>query len=118
MIKTASAAIASLALAAPALAGPYANIENNAGWAGSTFAGSSTDLHIGFDGSKDAFSYYIQGGPTVLAPNGGEAEVELGGKVGGGVNVTEKLNLYGEFSFLTGDVANAYGTKVGAKYHF
>ena len=118
MLKTASAAIACVALAAPAVAGPYANIENNAGWAGSTFAGSSTDLHVGYEGENGALSYYLQGGPTLVSPNGGEAEVELGGKIGGGIAATEKLSFYGEFAFLTGDAANGYGTKVGAKYKF
>jgi len=119
MIKTASAALAVIAMAAPAaIAGPYANVENNAGWAGSTFGGSSTDMHVGYEGSNGSLSYYLQGGPTLLAPNGGEAEVELGGKIGGGIAATEKLSFYGEFAFLTGDAANAYGTKVGAKYKF
>lgn len=120
MLKTASAAVASLALAAPAFAGPYANIENNAGWAGSTFAGSSTDLHVGYAGGGESASWYVQGGPTVVAPNGGTSEVELGGKIGGSVAATQdgKLNVYGEFSFLTGNAANGYGTKVGAKYNF
>ena len=120
MIKTASAAIACVALAAPAMAGPYANVENNAGWAGSQFAGSSTDLHLGWEGSNGVASYYLQGGPTLLSPNGGEAEVELGGKLGGSLAATEdgKLSFYGEFAFLTGDAANGYGTKVGAKYKF
>ena len=118
MIKTASAAIASLALAAPAFAGPYANIENNAGWAGSTFGGSSTDLHIGYEGAGESASWYIQGGPTLVAPNGGTSEVELGGKVGGSIKAADKLAVYGEFSFLTGNAANGYGTKVGAKYSF
>ena len=118
MIKAASAAIASLAIAAPALAGPYANIENNAGWAGSTFASSSTDLHIGYEGAGESTSWYIQGGPTGIAPNGGTSEVELGGKVGGSVKAADALAFYGEFSFLTGNAANGYGTKVGAKYSF
>ena len=118
MFKAASAVIASVALAAPAVAGPYALIENNAGWAGSTFGGSSTDLHGGYEGSSGNLSYYLQGGTTVVSPNGGEAEVELGGKIGGGIAATEKLSFYGEFAFLTGDAANGYGTKGGAKYSF
>ena len=118
MIKAASAAVASLALAAPAFAGPYANIENNAGWAGSTFNGSSTDIHIGYEGSGENVSYYIQGGPSILSPNGGNAEVEFGGKVGGSIAANSDLSFYGEFSFLTGNAANGYGTKLGAKYKF
>ena len=84
---------------------------------------------VSMDDLRDAEGI-ILGSPTYYANMAGPMKsfidsiglehdsVFLGGKVGGGVNVTEKLNLYGEFSFLTGDVANAYGTKVGAKYHF
>lgn len=119
MIKKVSALTAALALSAPAaIAGPYANIENNAGWAGSTFNGSSTDIHIGYEGSGENVGYYIQGGPTILSPNGGNAEVEFGGKAGGSIAANDKLSFYGELSFLTGNAANGYGTKVGAKYKF
>ena len=117
MIKTASAAIACVALAAPAMAGPYANVENNAGWAGSTFAGAATDLHIGYEGGNDVASYYLQGGPTYVQPNGADGETILTGKLGGSVKAADKLSIYGEISAAFDDV-NGYGTKVGAKYSF
>lgn len=117
MIKTASAAIACVALAAPAMAGPYVNVENNAGWAGSTFAGSATDLHLGYEGGNDVASFYIQGGPTYAQPNGLEGETILTGKLGGSVKAAEKLSIYGELSAAFDEV-NGYGSKVGAKYSF
>lgn len=117
MIKTASAAIACVALAAPAMAGPYANVENNAGWAGSTFAGAATDLHIGYEGGNDVASFYLQGGPTYVQPNGADGETILTGKLGGSVKAAQKLSIYGEVSAAFDDV-NGYGTKVGAKYSF
>ena len=44
MIKTAFAAAAALAFApAAALAGPYVNVETNAGWTGSEYNGAATD---------------------------------------------------------------------------
>ena len=50
MIKTAfAAAAAAAAFAAPgaALAGPYVNVETNAGWTGSDYTGAATDFHVG-----------------------------------------------------------------------
>ena len=117
MIKTASAAIACIALAAPAMAGPYVNVENNAGFAGSDFGGSTTDFHIGYEGGNGTASYYLQGGPTLISPDGADAETKLSAKVGGSVKATEALSVYGEVSFLDGDT-KSYGTKVGAKWMF
>ena len=118
MIKAASAAIACMALAAPAaMAGPYLNVENNAGFVGSDFGGSTTDFHIGVEGSNGTASYYLQGGPTLISPDGAEAETKLSAKVGGSIAATEALSVYGELSFLDGDT-KSYGTKVGAKWAF
>jgi len=103
-----------LSIANAAVAGPYVNIEANSGWAGSNYGGTVIDNHIGYEGD----SWYIQGGPSIVSPDGGESEVELSGKVGGSVPLSEKLNAYGELSFITGDVDNGYGTKVGVKYSF
>jgi len=103
-----------LSIANVAVAGPYVNIEANSGWAGSNYGGTVIDNHIGYEGTN----WYIQGGPSIVSPNGGESEVELSGKVGGSVPLSEKLNAYGELSFITGDVDNGYGTKVGVKYSF
>ena len=117
MIKTASAAIAFVALAAPAMAGPYVNVENNAGWAGSSFSGSATDLHLGYESGNDVASFYLQGGPTYVSPDGGEGETIATGKIGGSVAAGEKLSVYGELSAAFDDV-NSYGTKAGVKYKF
>ena len=97
-----------------AIAGPYVNIESNSGFVGSDYAGSVIDNHIGYEGSN----WYIQGGPSIVAPDGGSSTVELSGKAGGSVPLTEKLGAYGEVSFITDDEDNGYGTKVGLKYNF
>ena len=97
-----------------AIAGPYVNVEANSGWSGSNFAGTAIDNHIGYEGN----GWSIQGGPTIVAPDGGEAEVELSGKVNGSVPLTENLSAYGELSFITGNDDNGYGTKIGATYKF
>ena len=47
MIKTAFADAAALAFApAAALAGPYVNVETNAGWTGTNYTGAVTDFHV------------------------------------------------------------------------
>jgi len=108
---------ATLIAAAPAMAGPYANIEANSGFTGSDYTGTSTDFHVGFEGEAGAASWYIQGGPTVVSPDGGAAETIATGKLGGSVAAGEKLSVYGEISAAFDDV-NSYGTKAGVKYKF
>lgn len=96
-----------------AIAGPYVNVETNSGFVGNDYTGAATDVHVGVEGDN----WYLQGGPALLTPDGADGDVELSGKAGGSYPVSDKLSVYGEFSFLTGDETN-YGTKVGAKYNF
>ena len=121
MYKSIAAAAAVIALApASAFAGPYANVETNAGWAGSESVGAATDVHVGYEGTAGSASYYIQGGPQIQTPNGGTTEIVFSAKAGAGVDLTEKLNVYGEVSVATGvdGADNGYGAKLGAKYSF
>ena len=123
MIKSVFAAAAAAPLfAGAAFAGPYVNVEANAGFAGSDYSGTTTDLHIGYDGALgESASWYVQGGATVKSPDGGAADTVPSGKAGIGVAATEKLGLYGEISFVGSGVAGVdrgYGTKAGVKYSF
>jgi hypothetical protein len=104
-------------MAAPAFAAPYVNVEANSGFVGSDYSGTTTDFHVGVDGSEGSASWYLQGGPSVVSPDGGAAETILTAKVGGGVGVTEALSVYGEISAAF-DAVNSYGTKAGLKYRF
>ena len=108
---------ATLIAAAPAMAGPYANIEANSGFTGSDYTGTATDFHLGYEGSSGAASFGLQGGPTVVSPDGGESETILTGKVFGSVAASDKISVYGEISAAFDDV-NSYGTKAGVKYSF
>jgi hypothetical protein len=103
--------------ASPALAGPYLNVEANSGFTGSDYSGTSTDFHIGAEETFDQLSVYIQGGPTLFSPDGGEAETKFTGKAGGSVSVSPALSVYGELS-MKADKVNSYGTKAGLKYSF
>ena len=116
-MKKIIAIISAAALGTPALAGPYVNIENNAGFTGSKFGGHVTDFHIGYENSTDFGAYYIQAGPSIFAPDGGEEQTKLTGKLGGSIQATERASVYGELSAAFDDV-NSYGTKVGVKYNF
>ena len=105
--------------ATPAMAGPYVNTEINSGWAGSDYGGSVTDLHIGYEGNVDRLGYYLQAGPAIVSPDGGDADTEFSGKAGGSFQATEAVSFYGEISFLTTDAdENNYGTKAGLKWAF
>ena len=97
-----------------AIAGPYVNVEANSGWNGTDYVGTSIDNHVGFEGSN----WYLQGGPTILTPDSGDSTVELSGKAGGSVALSDNLGAYGEVSFITGEESNGYGTKVGVKFTF
>ena len=121
MFKSVFAASAALfASAGAALAGPYVNVETNAGWVGDDYTSATTDLHVGFEGEAGAASYYIQAGPAIVAVDGEETDTQFSGKAGVGVPVSDALGVYGELSFLTADNDDDFGVggKLGVKYNF
>ena len=125
MIKSAIATLAAAAaIVAPsaALAGPYVNVEANAGWTGSDYTSTTTDLHVGYEGALgDSASYYVQGGASVVSPDGAESDTVPSGKAGLGLGLTDALGAYGEVSFLGSgdeDIDRGYGAKLGVKYNF
>ena len=118
-----AALTASTALATPATAGVYANVESNGARVGSEYTGSVTDVHVGYEkGLENGSSFYVQGGPAIVAEQGEDSDWRLSGKVGGNFQATDKLGVYGEVSVLTADADtdadNSWGTKVGGKYAF
>jgi hypothetical protein len=119
MIKSVIAAAAAAPLfAGAAFAGPYVNVEANSGFAGSDYTGTTTDFHVGFEGTAgDSVGWYIQGGPSVISTDGAGSETKFSAKTGGSVAATENLGIYGEISFVEG-TTNSYGTKAGLKYSF
>ena len=122
MFKTTiAAAAAAIALApAAALAGPYVNVETNAGWVGDDYTAATTDLHVGFEGEVGAASYYVQAGPAIVAVDGEETDTQFSGKAGVGVPVSDAIGVYGELSFLTAEDDDDFGVggKLGVKYNF
>ena len=123
IMKALFIATAAAFMAAPALAGPYVNVETNVGYTGNDFDGSVTDLHIGYEGDLgENAGYYVQAGPAIVAVDGEENETEISGKAGLGIDVTEQVNVYGEVAFLTADQDMSdnlgLGVKAGVKYSF
>jgi hypothetical protein len=123
MIKTAIAAAAAVAFApAAALAGPYVNVEANSGFTGSNYTGTNIDTHIGYEGALgESAAWYVQGGATIVAPDGGASDTVPSGKAGLSAGLNENLSAYGEVSFVGSGVAGvdrSYGTKAGLKYSF
>ncbi len=124
LIKSAAVLAVVSTLGSAAIAGPYANVESNAGWVGDDYTGAVTDVHVGYEGDlSTSANWYIQGGPAFVSIDEEELETRYSGKVGLGVDVTERLNLYSELSALTAsetfemDGLNL-GGKLGAKYNF
>ena len=121
MIKSVFAATAALSMSAgAALAGPYVNVEANAGWTGDNYTGATTDIHVGYEGEVGAASYYVQAGPAIVAVDGADTETEFSGKAGLGIPVSDALGVYGEVSFITAEDADDLGVggKLGVKYNF
>jgi len=124
MFKTAIATLAAAAaVAAPsaALAGPYVNVEANSGWTGSDYNGTTTDAHLGYEGTVGAAAWYVQGGVSLVSPDGGETDTVPSGKAGIGAPITDALGAYGEVSFIGSgddDIDRGYGAKLGLKYNF
>ena len=119
MKKLALALAATTFASAPAMAGVYVNAESNASYTGNDYTSRTTDLHIGYEGEVGSLGYYVQGGPAFTAAEGADGTTDFSGKLGASVAASEKLDVYGEVSFVTDDDAdNAYGTKIGAKYNF
>jgi hypothetical protein len=123
MIKSALAATAALSMSAgAAFAGPYVNVEANSGWTGSNYNGTVTDAHVGYEGViGESTSWYVQGGASLVSPDGGETDTVPSGKAGLGIGVTDALSAYGEVSFQgsgDSDIDRGYGSKLGLKYTF
>ena len=108
-----------LGASAPAFAGPYANIENNAAWQDG-FDTAVTETHVGYEFENGV---YVQGGPAFISVDGEEGSTEISGKIGASREVSENLEVYGEVGFITEDQSFDYeeisfATKVGLTYRF
>ena len=124
-IKSTIAAVAAapFLLAGAAFAGPYVNVESNLAYPDGDYSNGTTDLHVGYEGSTDKVSYYVQAGPAfVHTDSTDDTESEISGKVGASVAVSDDLSVYGEIAGITGEASNEdiidWSGKIGAKFTF
>ena len=107
-----------LSVSAPALAGPYANVESNTTYFGEDYVGTVTELAVGYEGELgEKGKWYVQGGPALVAIDDQDSEVEFAGKAGLGFEVREDLSIYGEYAWLGGEELGS-AVKAGVKYNF
>jgi len=111
-------------LSAPAFAGPYANVENNASWIGSEFEIGVTEVHAGYEiEAGEDVAIYVQAGPAFISIENEDLETEISGYIGITADVSESFELYGEVGFLTADQefdtdTLSVATEIGATYRF
>jgi len=123
-MKSIIAAGALCALSAPAFAGPYANIENNAAWLGTDLEVGITEVHAGYEvQAGEDVQLYIQAGPAFVYVEDVDTQTEVSGKVGISADLNQEFNVYGEVAFITSDQEFntddlALATKIGATYRF
>ena len=112
-----------LGASAPAFAGPYANVETNAGWTGGDYDVAVTEVHTGWEFEpSESTTIYVQAGPAFISADGEDLETEISGKAGASVAVSESTELYGEVAFITNDQSFQddvdLAVKVGGTYRF
>ncbi len=125
IIAAGAVAVLAAGSASPAFAGPYVNIESNSGFAGSDYASTVLETHLGFEGTLgDKAGYYVQGGPALSFVDGeDDSTTELSGKAGLNVAVSDNVSAYGEVALATtGEIdfdedLNA-NVKAGLTYRF
>ena len=125
-IKSTIAAVAAspFLLAGAAFAGPYVNVESNLSYPDGDYNDGTTDLHVGYEGSTEKVSYYIQAGPAfVHTDSTDDTETELSGKVGASFAVADSTSVYGEIAGITGEDSSGddivdFAGKVGVTYKF
>ena len=105
-----------------ALAGPYVNVETNAGWTGTNYTGAVTDFHVKHEGELgESAAWYVQGGASYLKPDGADSDTVPSGKAGISVAATEAVGVYGEVSFVgsgDSDIDRGYGGKLRCQVQF
>ena len=117
MLKPLAFASAIALAGAPAIAGPYANVEMNGSYQDG-YQGSTTEAHIGYKGGDGPYAFYAQIGPAFVSPSEGDGEIEMSGKIGGSVQASPELSVYAEVGFITDEEDPAFGTKLGATWDF
>ena len=108
---------AAILAAAPAIAGPYANVETDTSRVGDEYQSTSIEKHVGYEGTfGEKGAYFVQGGLTTISTEE-DASVEVSGKAGAAYTINERTSVYGEYAFVNGDEIGST-IKTGVKYSF
>ena len=123
MKKIFALSAASILTAAPAVAGPYVNVESNSGWANGDYSSTLLEAHVGYAGVlNEEATWYVQAGPAFGFVPDEDNVSAASGKVGVTVDVTERLEAYGEVSAITADDWDfeelGVGVKAGLTFNF
>ena len=121
MIKSVFLITAALSMSAgAALAGPYVNVETNAGWVGDDYSDPRPISTNPMKAKSVLLPTTSKQGSAVVSVDGEESETEFSGKAGLGLPISDALSAYGEVSFLTAEDDDDFGLggKLGLKYNF
>ena len=119
MKKIFALSTASILAAAPAVAGPYVNVEANSGFDAGDYTGTLVEKHVGYtDALGERASWFVQAGPALELGDGVSEEYKVSGKVGAAVSLTKRVDAYGEVSFVSGDDWDISESNVGVKTGF
>ena len=119
MKKIFALSTASILAASPAMAGPYVNIEANSGFDAGDYTGTLVESHVGYTAPLgESAAWYVQAGPAFDLGDGVSEDYKVSGKVGAAVELTERVEAYGEVSFVSGDAWDISESSVGVKTGF
>ena len=123
IFKSIAGTLAGSFLAVPAMAAPYVNVENNAGFIGTDYNASVTDLHVGYNFDvNETGDIYVQGGPAIVSVNEGSTSTEYSGIVGASFALSDNFDVYAEVYAITADrtfdEALNVATEIGLTYTF
>jgi len=124
MKKIFALSAASVLMAAPAMAGQFANVEANSSFQDGDYSSTRIDTQYGWEGELgESSKYYVQGGPSFVSRDGAEElEYQVGGKVGIKTSLTEDVTAYSEIKAYSGDDWDLndvkLSVKAGVKYTF
>ena len=118
-MKTILLSTAAVFAAAPALAGPYVNVESNSGFSAGDYTSTLVEKHVGYEGELgEKATWYVQGGPALEFVDGSGTESKVSGKVGATVALSDKVDAYGEFAIVSDDGWDIGDSDLGIKTGF
>ena len=117
MIKIyATCVVGAIAWCATAQAQPYANVEMNRIYPKGSYVTTQYEMQVGYKKENQKSSWYATVGPVATDTQFTEGlETQLGGFIGGDVEVDDDFTLYGE---IFGTTDETVIIKTGAEFTF